>query len=95
MMAVSSFTLASTMISKSAFPQSPIPSPKTQAILDGEICALDEHGFPTFEWLVNRGRQKREELCVRVARGIASIFAKRLVLRGFEWSVRSWLLKAY
>jgi len=56
MMAVSSFTLASTMISKSAFAQSPIPSPKTQAILDGEICALDEHGFPRFEWLVNRGR---------------------------------------
>src|SRR5262245_9011850 len=31
---------------------------KTKAILDGEICALDEHGFPRFEWLVNRGRQK-------------------------------------
>jgi bifunctional non-homologous end joining protein LigD len=31
---------------------------KTQAILDGEICALDEHGFPRFEWLVNRGRQQ-------------------------------------
>src|SRR5215510_3916520 len=31
---------------------------KTQAIIDGEICALDEHGFPRFEWLVNRGRQQ-------------------------------------
>src|SRR5262249_28044342 len=31
---------------------------KTQAIVDGEICALDEHGFPRFEWLVNRGPQK-------------------------------------
>jgi bifunctional non-homologous end joining protein LigD len=27
-------------------------------ILDGEICALDEHGHPRFEWLVNRGRQR-------------------------------------
>src|SRR5262249_31400255 len=31
---------------------------KTQAILDGEICSLDEHGFPRFEWLINRGPQK-------------------------------------
>src|SRR5262245_40974648 len=31
---------------------------KTQAIIDGEICALDEKGFPRFEWLVNRGRQQ-------------------------------------
>src|SRR5262245_25415250 len=31
---------------------------KTQAILDGEIVALDEHGFPRFEWLVNRDRQQ-------------------------------------
>ena len=27
-------------------------------ILDGEICTLDEHGHPRFEWLVNRGPQK-------------------------------------
>jgi bifunctional non-homologous end joining protein LigD len=27
-------------------------------ILDGEIVALDEHGHPRFEWLVNRGKQK-------------------------------------
>ena len=27
-------------------------------ILDGEVCALDEHGHPRFEWLVNRGPQK-------------------------------------
>lgn len=26
--------------------------------LDGEIVALDEHGHPRFEWLVNRGPQK-------------------------------------
>jgi ATP-dependent DNA ligase len=26
--------------------------------LDGEIVALDEHGHPRFEWLVNRGKQK-------------------------------------
>lgn len=31
---------------------------KTQATLDGEIVALDETGFPRFEWLVNRGPQK-------------------------------------
>jgi bifunctional non-homologous end joining protein LigD len=31
---------------------------KTPAILDGEICALDDKGFPRFEWLVNRGPQK-------------------------------------
>jgi bifunctional non-homologous end joining protein LigD len=31
---------------------------KTKAILDGEICALDETGFPRFEGLVNRGRQQ-------------------------------------
>jgi len=31
---------------------------KRPAILDGEIVALDEHGFPRFEWLVNRGKQK-------------------------------------
>ena len=31
---------------------------KKQAIFDGEICALDNNGFPRFEWLVNRGRQK-------------------------------------
>src|SRR5262249_9042751 len=31
---------------------------KIQAILDGEIVALDEHGFPRFEWLLNRGRQQ-------------------------------------
>src|SRR5262245_6158193 len=31
---------------------------KTQDTLDGEICALDDQGFPRFEWLVNRGRQK-------------------------------------
>ena len=30
----------------------------TKAILDGEICALDEQGFPRFEWMVNRGSQK-------------------------------------
>ena len=27
-------------------------------ILDGEIVALDEHGHPRFEWLVNRGTQR-------------------------------------
>jgi bifunctional non-homologous end joining protein LigD len=27
-------------------------------ILDGEICALDEHGHPRFEWLINRGPQR-------------------------------------
>ena len=27
-------------------------------ILDGEVCALDEHGHPRFEWLVNRGPQR-------------------------------------
>lgn len=27
--------------------------------LDGEIVALDEHGHPRFDWLVNRGKQKR------------------------------------
>ncbi len=27
-------------------------------ILDGEIVALDEHGHPRFEWLVNRGKQQ-------------------------------------
>src|SRR5215510_16005438 len=27
-------------------------------ILDGELCALDEHGHPRFEWLINRGRQR-------------------------------------
>jgi bifunctional non-homologous end joining protein LigD len=27
-------------------------------ILDGEIVALNEHGHPGFEWLVNRGQQK-------------------------------------
>ena len=26
--------------------------------LDGEIVALDEHGHPRFEWLVNRGKQR-------------------------------------
>jgi ATP-dependent DNA ligase len=26
-------------------------------ILDGEIVALDEHGHPRFEWLLNRGKQ--------------------------------------
>src|SRR5262245_64754034 len=31
---------------------------KAKAIFDGETCALDEHGFPRFEWLVNRGLQK-------------------------------------
>ena len=31
---------------------------KQSAILDGEICALDEKGHPRFEWLVNRGPQK-------------------------------------
>ena len=31
---------------------------KSEAILDGEICALDEQGHPRFEWLVNRGRSK-------------------------------------
>jgi len=31
---------------------------KQPAILDGEICALDEKGHPRFEWLVNRGPQK-------------------------------------
>jgi ATP dependent DNA ligase domain len=31
---------------------------KKQAILDGEIVALDERGHPRFEWLVNRGPQK-------------------------------------
>ena len=31
---------------------------KHSAILDGEIVALDEHGHPRFEWLVNRGPQK-------------------------------------
>lgn len=31
---------------------------KRPAILDGEIVALDEHGFPRFEWLISRGRQK-------------------------------------
>jgi len=31
---------------------------KTEALFDGEICALDENGFPRFEWLVNRGPQK-------------------------------------
>jgi bifunctional non-homologous end joining protein LigD len=27
-------------------------------ILDGELCALDDHGHPRFEWLINRGRQR-------------------------------------
>ena len=27
-------------------------------VLDGEICALDEHGHPRFAWLLNRGRQQ-------------------------------------
>jgi len=27
-------------------------------ILDGELCALDEHGHPRFEWLINRGPQR-------------------------------------
>ena len=27
-------------------------------ILDGELCALDEHGHPRFEWLINRGLQR-------------------------------------
>jgi bifunctional non-homologous end joining protein LigD len=27
-------------------------------ILDGEVCALDDHGHPRFEWLVNRGKQR-------------------------------------
>jgi bifunctional non-homologous end joining protein LigD len=27
-------------------------------VLDGEIVALDKHGHPRFEWLVNRGKQK-------------------------------------
>ena len=27
-------------------------------ILDGEVCALDDHGHPRFEWLINRGRQR-------------------------------------
>ena len=31
---------------------------KRPAILDGEIVALDDHGHPRFEWLVNRGRQQ-------------------------------------
>ena len=31
---------------------------KKAAILDGEIVALDEHGHPRFEWLLNRGPQK-------------------------------------
>jgi bifunctional non-homologous end joining protein LigD len=31
---------------------------KQPAILDGEICGLDEKGHPRFEWLVNRGPQK-------------------------------------
>ena len=31
---------------------------KTQAVLDGEIVALDEDGKLRFEWLVNRGPQK-------------------------------------
>src|SRR5262245_32008312 len=29
-----------------------------QAIIDGEIVAQDDTGFPRFEWLVNRGPQK-------------------------------------
>ena len=28
------------------------------SILDGEIVALDDHGHPRFEWLVNRGKQQ-------------------------------------
>jgi len=31
---------------------------KKAAILDGELVALDEHGHPRFEWLLNRGPQK-------------------------------------
>jgi bifunctional non-homologous end joining protein LigD len=31
---------------------------KRPAILDGAIVALDARGFPHFEWLVNRGKQK-------------------------------------
>ncbi len=31
---------------------------KKPAILDGELVALDEHGHPRFEWLLNRGPQK-------------------------------------
>ena len=31
---------------------------KRTVILDGEIVALDDHGHPRFEWLVNRGPQK-------------------------------------
>ena len=27
-------------------------------MLDGEIMALDDHGHPRFEWLINRGKQK-------------------------------------
>jgi bifunctional non-homologous end joining protein LigD len=27
-------------------------------ILDGEVCALDDHGHPRFEWLINRGPQR-------------------------------------
>src|SRR5262245_60968597 len=34
-------------------------------ILDGELCALDEHGHPRFEWLINRGHQ-RGKLVLRV-----------------------------
>jgi bifunctional non-homologous end joining protein LigD len=29
-----------------------------KVILDGEVCALDDHGHPRFEWLLNRGRQR-------------------------------------
>jgi bifunctional non-homologous end joining protein LigD len=35
---------------------------KHPAILDGEIVALDDHGHPRFEWLVNRGSSQKGTL---------------------------------
>jgi bifunctional non-homologous end joining protein LigD len=35
---------------------------KRPAILDGEIVALDDEGFPRFEWMVNRGAAGKGQL---------------------------------
>src|SRR5262245_47391063 len=51
-------TLGIRTTSRSAFPSLLMKSRLDNVILDGEICALDEHGHPRFEWLINRGRQR-------------------------------------
>ena len=46
-------------------------------ILDGELCALDEHGHPRFEWLVNRGRQRGKLATLSTKETLAETPAKK------------------